>query len=63
MREDMSSFVPCRPLVKFRRPGKHDARRQKWESGDGRRPHYTRREMHDMTLEEIGEFLETVESD
>lgn len=63
MRENMESFVPSRMLGKFRRPRKDEVRRPKWESACAQRPHYTRREMHDMTLEEIGDLLATVDSD
>ena len=63
MRENMKSFMPCRTLGKCCRPGKDEARRPKWESACAQRPHYTRREMHDMTLEEIGDFLATVDLD
>ena len=54
---------PCGTLGKFRRPRKDEAGRPKWESACAQRPHYTRREMHDMTLEEISDFLETVDLD
>ena len=63
MRENMESFVPCRTLGKCRRPSKDEARRPKWESACAQKPHYTRREMHDMTLEEIGDCLGTVDLD
>jgi hypothetical protein len=63
MREYMESFVPYRTLEKSHRPEKHEARRTKWESACAQRRHYTRREMHDATLKEIGDFLQTVDSD
>ena len=61
MRENMESFVPYRTWGKFRRLRKDEARRPKWESACAQRPHYTKREMRDMTLEEIGDSLETVD--
>lgn len=63
MRENMESFVPYRTFGKFRPPRKDEARRSKWESACAQRPDYTRRQMHDMTMEEIGEFLKTVDLD
>jgi hypothetical protein len=63
MREKMESFVPYRTLGQFRRPRKDEAHRPKWESACAQRPHYTRREMHDTTREEIGNFLATVDLD
>jgi hypothetical protein len=63
MRENLESLVPYRTLGRIRRPRKDEVRQPQWESEYAQRPHYTRREMHDMTLEEIGDLFETVELD
>jgi hypothetical protein len=60
MKKAMDAFVPYRTSVRLRRFRKDHERQPKWESARTHRPHYARREMRDMTVEEISDMLEAV---
>lgn len=61
MLENSGAFAPNHKRKKHRNRWRQYHRKRQWESSRPNRPPYQRNQAHDMTLEEIGDFLDSVD--